>query len=151
MTVVIPSLNFVAAANTVLHFGATPHFADVSSLSNPLVTGETIKKAINEKTRGIVIMHYGGHPCPMEGIVELAREHGLWIVEDAAHAPGAIWGETPCGKWGDVACFSFFGNKNISCAEGGLVVTERDDIASQLSLLRSPRNEFFNLGQIPRP
>lgn len=135
--VVIPSLNFVAAANTARHFGAIPRFADVESPSAPLVSPETVKRAINEKTRGIVVMHYAGYPCAMDAMVRLARERGLWLVEDAAHAPGASFRGIPCGKWGDVACFSFFGNKNISCAEGGLVVTERDDIAEKLLPLRS--------------
>jgi dTDP-4-amino-4,6-dideoxygalactose transaminase len=135
--VVIPSLNFVAAANTVLHFGAVPRFADVDSIATPLVSDQTIESVINEKTRGIVVMHYGGYPCPMEAIMELARKHGLWILEDAAHAPGAARGSIPCGKFGDVACFSFFGNKNISCAEGGLVVTDKDIIAQKILLLRS--------------
>jgi len=135
--VVIPSLNFVAAANTALHFGAIPRFADVASVSAPLVSEETIKCAINENTRGIVVMHYGGYPCAMDSIVELARKHGLWIVEDAAHAPGAAFDGVPCGKWGDVGCFSFFGNKNISCGEGGLIVTENDAVARKLLPLRS--------------
>ncbi len=135
--VVIPSLNFVAAANTALHFGAIPRFADVASVSMPLVSEETIRSAINENTQGIVVMHYGGYPCAMDAIVELARKHGLWIVEDAAHAPGASFNGIACGKWGDVACFSFFGNKNISCGEGGLIVTGRDDIARKLLKLRS--------------
>jgi dTDP-4-amino-4,6-dideoxygalactose transaminase len=135
--VVIPSLNFVAAANTALHFGAIPRFADVKSVSIPLVSEETIRTAINEHTRGIVVMHYGGYPCAMDAIVQLARKHGLWIVEDAAHAPGASFNGIPCGTWGDVACFSFFGNKNISCGEGGLIVTGRDDVARKLLKLRS--------------
>lgn len=135
--VVMPSLNFVAAANTVLHFGAVPHFADVASVSTPTVTEETIKRALTKKTKGIVVMHYGGHPCPMDAIMDLAEQYRLWVVEDAAHAPGASWQGRPCGRWGDIACFSFFGNKNISCAEGGMAVTDRDAIAQKLLLLRS--------------
>jgi dTDP-4-amino-4,6-dideoxygalactose transaminase len=73
----------------------------------------------------------------MDSIRDLARKYKLWIVEDAAHAPGAKWDGIPCGKWGDIACFSFFGNKNLSCAEGGLVVTDQDDLANKMRLLRS--------------
>lgn len=64
-------------------------------------------------------MHYGGYPCSMDAVMSLARRHGLWVVEDAAHAPGASWRDTRCGAWGDVGCFSFFGNKNLTCGEGG--------------------------------
>lgn len=135
--VITPSLNFVAAANTILHAGAIPRFADVHSVEVPLVSTETLEKAITSKTRGICVMHYGGYPCHMDSIVDLARRRGLWIVEDAAHAPGATWDGISCGRWGDIGCFSFFGNKNLTCAEGGLVVTENDDHAKKLRLLRS--------------
>ncbi len=135
--VVTPALNFVAAANTILHAGGIPRFADVASPDAPLVSAQTLERAITPKTRGICLMHYGGYPCAMNAIIDLAREHQLWVVEDAAHAPGAAYNGIPCGKWGDVACFSFFGNKNITCAEGGLVVTGRDDVAERLRLLRS--------------
>jgi dTDP-4-amino-4,6-dideoxygalactose transaminase len=135
--VVTPSLNFVAAANTILHVGAVPRFADVDSMKAPVVSAETLERAITPKTRGLCIMHYAGYPCDMEPIIDLARRHRLWLVEDAAHAPGATWNRIPCGKWGDVSCFSFFGNKNLTCAEGGLVATENDDLAKRLRLLRS--------------
>jgi dTDP-4-amino-4,6-dideoxygalactose transaminase len=82
-------------------------------------------------------MHYAGYPCDMDAIADLARRHGLWIVEDAAHAPGAEWNGIQCGRWGDIGCFSFFGNKNLTCAEGGLVITDNDDHAKKLRLLRS--------------
>ncbi len=135
--VVTPAFNFVAAANTILHTGAVPRFADVNSIHTPLVSAETLEPAITPRTRGICVTHYGGYSCRMDSIVDLARRHGLWIVEDAAHAPGGGWNGTPCGRWGDIGCFSFFGNKNLTCAEGGLVVTENDDHAKKVRLLRS--------------
>jgi dTDP-4-amino-4,6-dideoxygalactose transaminase len=135
--VVTPSFNFVAAANTILHAGAVPRFADVDSIESPVVSAESLERAITAKTRGLCIMHYAGYPCNMEPIVDLARKRGLWLVEDAAHAPGAIWNGIPCGRWGNISCFSFFGNKNLTCAEGGLITTEDDDLAKQLRLLRS--------------
>jgi dTDP-4-amino-4,6-dideoxygalactose transaminase len=135
--VVTPALNFVAAANTILHAGAVPRFADVDSVEFPVVSAESLERALTAKTRGLCVMHYGGYPCNMDSITDLARQHGLWLVEDAAHAPGAAWNGIPCGKWGDIACFSFFGNKNLTCAEGGLVATEDDDLAEKLRLLRS--------------
>jgi dTDP-4-amino-4,6-dideoxygalactose transaminase len=135
--VAMPAFNFVAAANTVLHIGAVPRFADVSSTNAPIVSAETLERAITPKTRGICVLHYGGYPCTMDSIVELARQHRLWIVEDVAHAPGASWKGIACGRWGDIACFSFFGNKNLTCAEGGMVATESDVLAKRLRRLRS--------------
>jgi dTDP-4-amino-4,6-dideoxygalactose transaminase len=135
--VVTPSLNFVAATNMMLHLGAVPRFADVGAIEAPLVTAESLERAITPKTRGICVMHYGGYPCKIDAIIDLARRHRLWVVEDAAHAPGAAWNGIPCGGWGDIACFSFFGNKNLTCGEGGLVATESEDLAKKLRLLRS--------------
>jgi dTDP-4-amino-4,6-dideoxygalactose transaminase len=135
--VATPALNFVAATNAMLHLKAVPRFADVDSMDAPVVSAESLERTITPKTRGICVMHYGGYPCRMDSIVDLARKRGLWIVEDAAHAPGAAWKAVPCGKWGDVACFSFFGNKNLTCGEGGLVVTENEDLAKKIRLLRS--------------
>ncbi len=135
--VVTPALNFVAAANTILHAGAVPRFADVDSIIAPLVSVETLDRAVTRRTRGICVMHYGGYPCQMDAIMDFAHQRGFWVVEDAAHAPGATWNDTMCGRWGDIGCFSFFGNKNLTCAEGGLVVTENDDLAKRLRLLRS--------------
>jgi dTDP-4-amino-4,6-dideoxygalactose transaminase len=82
-------------------------------------------------------MHYGGYPCAMDSIIEFARTHGLWVVEDAAHAPGAKWQGIACGGWGDIGCFSFYGNKNLTCAEGGLVVTRTAELAEKIRTLRS--------------
>ena len=135
--VVTPAFNFVASANTILHAGASPRFADVDAIEAPLVSAESLERAITPNTRGICVMHYGGYPCEMDSIMDLARKHGLWVVEDAAHAPGASWKGIPCGKWGDISCFSFFGNKNLTCAEGGLVTTEDESLANKLRLLRS--------------
>jgi dTDP-4-amino-4,6-dideoxygalactose transaminase len=135
--VLTPSLTFVAAANSVLHAGGQPRFADVVSLNTPLVSAETLERAITARTRGICVMHYGGFPCDMKPVMEMARRRGIWVVEDAAHAPGAAREGTPCGKWGDISCFSFFGNKNLTCAEGGMALTDRDDLAERLRSLRS--------------
>lgn len=135
--IVTPSFTFVAATNMMLHLGAIPQFADVASLDCPLVSAESIERAITPNTRGICVMHYGGYPCRMDSIINLAKQRNLWVVEDVAHAPGASFKGIPCGNWGDVACFSFFGNKNLTCAEGGMIVTENDDLAQKIRLMRS--------------
>lgn len=135
--VVTPSFTFVAAANTLMNAGAVPRFADVESMVAPVVSAATLERALTPETRGICVMHYGGYPCEMNSIMDLARRRNLRVVEDAAHAPGASLNGIACGRWGDVGCFSFFGNKNLTCAEGGLVVTEDDDLAGKIRLLRS--------------
>jgi dTDP-4-amino-4,6-dideoxygalactose transaminase len=135
--VVTPSFTFVAATNMMLHIGGIPRFSDVDSLECPVVSVESIERAITRNTRGICVMHYGGYPCRMDSILDLAKKRNLWVVEDSAHAPGASFKGKACGRWGDIACFSFFGNKNITCAEGGMVTTENDDLAQELRRLRS--------------
>ena len=82
-------------------------------------------------------MHYGGYPCRMREIREIADRHHLVVIEDAAHAPGASLDGRRLGTWGDVGCFSFFSNKNLSTGEGGMLVTDRDDIAEKVRKLRS--------------
>ena len=135
--VLTPSLTFVAAPNMLLHIGASPAFADVESINKPVVSAVTLERALTPGTRGVCVTHYGGYPCKMDEIMDFARRRNLWVVEDAAHAPGASWKGVPCGRWGDVAVFSFFGNKNITCAEGGMAVTDDDDLARRMRLLRS--------------
>lgn len=135
--VVVPSLNFVAAANTICHTGATPVFCDVAAFDDLNLGPRDAAQAIGPGTRALVVMHYGGHPCRMDEIVELARARGIAIVEDAAHAPGATLQGRKCGTFGDVGCFSFFSNKNLPMGEGGMVVTDDDGFAEKIRLLRS--------------
>jgi dTDP-4-amino-4,6-dideoxygalactose transaminase len=135
--VVLPALTFVAAANSVLYTGATPIFADVLSPNDLTISAEDVLKKITPRTRTIHVMHYGGYLCDMPILVEFAHQHGLSIVEDAAHAPGAARDGKKAGCWGDVSCFSFFANKNLVTGEGGMVVTDRDDLANHIRLMRS--------------
>lgn len=135
--VICPSLTFVATANAVLYTGATPVFADIRGPYELTIDPDEIERRITPRTRAIMVMHYGGYPCRMEEVMEIARQHGLAVIEDAAHAPGAWLGSTPLGAWGDVGCFSFFSNKNLITGEGGMIVTDRDDLAEKIRLLRS--------------
>jgi len=135
--VMTPSLTFVAAPNMMLHIGAAPVFADVESINEPIVSAATLEQALTPTTRGICVTHYGGYSCKMDEIMKFARKHKLWVVEDAAHSPGASWKGIPCGRWGNIAAFSFFGNKNITCAEGGMAVTDNNNLARRMRLLRS--------------
>jgi dTDP-4-amino-4,6-dideoxygalactose transaminase len=135
--VVLPSLNFVAAANAIAHTGATPVFCDVSGVDDLNLDVADLEAAVGPRTKAIVVLHYGGFPCDMEAVGKIADRHGLLVIEDAAHAPGAMWRGRSCGSLGLIGCFSFFSNKNMPVGEGGMVVTDHDELADQLRLLRS--------------
>jgi dTDP-4-amino-4,6-dideoxygalactose transaminase len=135
--VVVPSLTFVAAANSIAHTGATPVFCDIEGADDLTLSPADLERVIGPATRAVIVMHYGGHPCQMEAILDIARRRGLAVIEDAAHAPGASWRGRMCGTIGDVGCFSFFSNKNLPTGEGGMVVTDDDAIAARIRLLRS--------------
>lgn len=134
---IVPSLTFVATANAVRYTGATPVFADIVGEHDLNISYRSIENAISEKTRAILVMHYGGYACDMPSIMELARERGLKVIEDAAHAVGSELGGIKLGIWGDVGCYSFFSNKNMTTGEGGMIVTNNDDYSQRLCLLRS--------------
>ncbi len=135
--VILPSLTFVAAANTIVHVGATPVFCDIAGPRDLNLDVKDVEAAITPATRAIVVLHYGGHPCRIDAILELAARHGVAVIEDAAHAPGARWNGRPCGTLGDIGCFSFFSNKNLPVGEGGMVVTNDEALAERIRLLRS--------------
>ena len=135
--VVVPSLNFVAAANTIVHAGAAPVFCDVVGAHDLNLDPHDLERALTERTRAVVLLHYAGFPCEAEPVVELCRARGIAVVEDAAHAVGATRAGRPCGSFGDVGCFSFFSNKNLPIGEGGMVVTHDRKLAERMRLLRS--------------
>lgn len=135
--VIVPSLSFVATASAVLYTGARVRFADILGLDELNLSPVDIEKQITPHTKAIIVMHYGGYPCRMPEIMDIADQHKLNVIEDAAHAPGASLNGKSLGTWGDVGCFSFFSNKNLTTGEGGMLVTDREDIAEQVKLLRS--------------
>jgi dTDP-4-amino-4,6-dideoxygalactose transaminase len=135
--VVLPSLNFVAAANTIRQVGATPVFCDVAGPHDLNHDPADLERAVGPRTKALLVLHYGGYPCDLGSVLELAAGRGLVVIEDAAHAPGATWRGRGCGTLGQIGCFSFFSNKNLPVGEGGMVVTDDDAIAEQLRLLRS--------------
>jgi dTDP-4-amino-4,6-dideoxygalactose transaminase len=135
--VILPSLTFVASANAVLYTGAEVRFADIAGVDDLNIDPDQIEQLITSRTRAIMVVHYGGYPCQMERICEIAKRHNLAVIEDAAHAPGASLNGRALGSWGDAGCFSFFSNKNLSTGEGGMLVTDRDDLADKVGLLRS--------------
>lgn len=135
--VIVPSMTFVATVNAVKYVGAVPVFCDVAGVENITIDADKIKKLVTNKTRAIIVMHYGGFACDMARIVEFARQHGLYVVEDACHAPLSEYQGKKLGTIGDVGCYSFFSNKNISTGEGGMVVTKHEWVGEKVKLLRS--------------
>jgi dTDP-4-amino-4,6-dideoxygalactose transaminase len=135
--VIVPSLNFVAAANAITNTGAEAVFCDIVGPEELNLDPVDVQAAVGPKTKAIVVLHYAGFPCATEEIGEIAGRHGLAIVEDAAHAAGASWRGRMCGTLGDVGCFSFFSNKNLPVGEGGMLLTDNEELAAQLRLLRS--------------
>lgn len=135
--VIIPALTFVADANSVRLTGATPVLADCTSLDDWNMSVATIEKAITPRTKAVMIVHYAGYPCDMPAILELCRIRNLKLIEDVAHAPGASIAGRKCGTWGDVSCFSFFSNKNLSVGEGGMVTSCNSHLVQRLRYLRS--------------
>ncbi len=135
--VIVPSLTFVATANSVLYCGAKPIFADITSLNNFNISPDDILEKITNKTKAITVVHYGGYPCDMDAIMEIAKAHNLKVIEDAAHAPGAEYKGKKCGTIGDVGCFSFFANKNLVTGEGGMIVTNDDALTEKIRIMRS--------------
>jgi dTDP-4-amino-4,6-dideoxygalactose transaminase len=135
--VILPALTFVATANAVLYVGAKPVFADVIGFDDLNISPQEIETKITPRTKAIMVMHYGGYPCDMPSIMEIAKRHGLYVVEDAAHAPGAEYQGKKCGVLGDIGCFSFFSNKNLVTGEGGMVVTRGKEWAERARGMRS--------------
>ncbi len=135
--VLCPSLTFVATSNAILYTGATPVFCDIVGDGDLTIDPKDLVARITPRTKAIVVMHYGGYSCDMPAIARIAKERDLLLIEDAAHAPGARLAGRHCGNWGDIGCFSFFANKNMTTGEGGMVTTNSDKVAEKLRLMRS--------------
>jgi dTDP-4-amino-4,6-dideoxygalactose transaminase len=135
--VVVPSMTFVASVNAIAYTGATPVFADVAGLTEPWLSAAAAEAAISERTRAILSVSYGGHAGEVEALQELAERRGLVLLEDAAHAIGGRLGARALGTHGAAGALSFFANKNLAVGEGGAVVTDDDDVAARVRLLRS--------------
>ena len=134
--VLVPTLTFVACANSVVYCGAKPVFVDVDR-EIWSIDASKIEARITERTRGIIAVHLRGHPADMDAITKIARKHGLFVIEDAAQAHGARVHGKPVGSIGDIATFSFFGNKMLTTGEGGMVTTDDDDMAEHIRLLKN--------------
>jgi dTDP-4-amino-4,6-dideoxygalactose transaminase len=135
--VVTPSMTFVATVNAIRYCRAVPTFADIAGLAEPWLSAERVEEALTPRTRAIMTVDYGGHAGDLESLAALARERGLILLEDAAHATGSRLGGRHLGTFALAGAFSFFSNKNLAIGEGGMVVTDDDEVAARLRLLRS--------------
>jgi dTDP-4-amino-4,6-dideoxygalactose transaminase len=135
--VIVPSLTFVATVSVVTHNGATPVFADIESPYELTLSSESVEKSITAKTKAVIIMHYGGFSGNIKAIQELCKKKKIYLIEDAAHAIDSLAGNQHLGTFGDVGCFSFFSNKNITCAEGGMLICDSETAYENAKLMRS--------------
>ncbi len=136
--VIIPALTFVADANVVNMLGAKPVLADCESTDDWNMSFESVQANITERTKAVIVVHYAGYPCKdISKITKLCRARNIGLIEDVAHAPGASIAGKACGTWGDIGCFSFFSNKNLSIGEGGMVSTSNNKLNEKIRYLRS--------------
>lgn len=135
--VICPSLTFAATVNCIRYVGATPVFCDIKSSEHINIDANQIELLITPKTKAIVVVHMAGFPADMDAIMTIAKKHNLKVIEDACHGPLSEYKGKKLGTIGDVGCFSFFSNKNISTGEGGMLVTNNEVLATRVKSLRS--------------
>jgi perosamine synthetase len=133
--VLVPAITFVSTAHAALYVGATPVFVDVYP-DTLCMDVEDMARKITERTRAAIPVHYGGHPCELDEIMEVAKRHGIYVIEDAAHACGSAYRGHKIGSIGDATCFSFHAVKNLATGDGGMITTDRSDVARLLNSLR---------------
>jgi perosamine synthetase len=145
--VIVPDLTFAATINAVLYCGATPVIVDVDR-ETWCMTLESIKHACTAQTKAIIPVHLYGRPAEIGPIVDFARVRGIAVVEDCAEAHGARYAGRVVGRFGDVSCFSFYANKIVTTGEGGMCLTDSEDLATSLRLLRdhgiSPERSYWH-------
>jgi dTDP-4-amino-4,6-dideoxygalactose transaminase len=139
--VIVPPYTFIATANAVRLAGATPVFADIEPDTYNLDV-EQVEKAISKRTKAIIPVHFAGLPVDMDELMLVAHERELAVVEDAAHAHGSTWQGQPMGTHGDIGSFSLQQSKNLTAGEGGILITNDDELAGKLW-------SFVNQGRSP--
>lgn len=134
--VITSPITFVASANCVLYCGGTPVFADIDPVTYN-IDPEDVKRKITNKTKAIIPVHFTGQPCEMDELIQIAKEHNLIIIEDAAHALGADYKGRKIGTISDMTTFSFHPVKHITTGEGGMITTNNKDLYDKLMLFRT--------------
>lgn len=125
--VIVPTLTYIASVNSIVYTGAKPVFVDSVEGSWQIDPADVIKK-ITPKTKAIMAVHLYGHPCDMDALLEICKKYNLFLIEDCAEAIGTLYKGKHVGTFGDIATFSFFGNKTITTGEGGMVVTNDETL-----------------------
>ena len=131
--VLVPSLTFVATANSVLYVGARPVFVEIESPEVPLMSLDEAEAKCTARTKAVIIVHFGGYQADRDAWQAFARRKGLLLIEDAAHAPGL----PAAGTFGEAAAFSFYGNKNMTTAEGGAIIARSRSLRETIRRARS--------------
>lgn len=147
--VIMPSFTFTSTANAFVLRGAVPVFVDIRP--DTLNIDETlIEAAITERTRAIVPVHYAGVACEMDYILDIAKRHGLLVIEDAAQAVGAFYKDRPLGSLGDLGCYSFHMSKNISCGEGGALLINNPEMIERAEILhdKGTTRSLYRAGKV---
>lgn len=134
--VITTPITFAASANCVLYCGGTPVFADIDP-DTYNISPEELEKKITSRTKAIIPVHYTGQPCDMDAILEIAHKHDLLVIEDGAHALGASYKGKKIGSIADMTCFSFHPVKPVTTGEGGMIVTDNEELYRRLVLYRS--------------
>lgn len=133
--VIVPDLTFAATANAPIFCGGKPVFADIDEKTFNISPQDLLNR-ITSKTKAVIPVHYGGQPCNMKEILEIAEDHKLYVVEDCAHSLGAEYRGEKTGKLGIMGCFSFYPTKILTTFEGGMITTDHDRLANRLRILR---------------
>ena len=134
--VITTPMTFASSANVIIHSGATPVFADVDPVTMNIDVNE-IRKKMTPRTKAIIPVHLAGHPCEMDEIMDLAREHNLFVLEDAAHAVYTKYKGQLIGSIGNATAFSFYATKNLATGEGGMVTTNDQALADKIRIMSS--------------
>jgi len=149
--VIMPSFTFVSTANAVVRQGGRPVFVDIEPDTWNIDPAQ-IAQHITERTKGVIPVHYAGQGCRMEVINRIAREHHLWVVEDAAQGVGARYDGKYLGTIGTIGCYSFHVTKNITCGEGGALLTDDDEIGRRVDVIaeKGTNRSAFMLGEVDK-
>jgi len=134
--VIIPPYTFIATSSIVLEANCVPVFVDIDPDTYNLNPAE-IEKAITKRTKAIIPVHFAGQACDMDKIMAIAKKHNLRVIEDACHGHGAEYKGKKLGSIGDAGCFSFQSSKNLTCGEGGMVITNDENLYNMMNSLRN--------------
>lgn len=135
--VIVPTYTFAATAHAVCYVGAKPVFMDIASKDDFNINADQIEDLVTPKTKAIIVVHFAGFPVDMDKVNSVAKKYGLVVIEDCAHAIGGEYKGKKLGSLSDISCFSFFANKNLVTGEGGMVVTDDENLASRIRNLRT--------------